>query len=109
MLCGPCHRRSVCDAIQPERPMNGLCILLLVTMAGVLAFLLYEAITRQISRDFDPSGHHSITNRTHLTAGFNSSAFKSQLWARRCNESANSFGQRAIDSMAITRAPQCRC
>src|SRR5215470_10294804 len=31
--------------------MNGLRILLLVTTAGVLAFLLYEAITRQIARD----------------------------------------------------------
>jgi hypothetical protein len=31
--------------------MNGLRILLLVTTTGVLAFLLYEAITRQIARD----------------------------------------------------------
>ena len=31
--------------------MNVLRILLLVTTAGVLAFLLYEAITLQISRD----------------------------------------------------------
>src|SRR5262249_5619165 len=36
---------------EPERPMNGLRILLLVTTTGVLAFLLYEAITRQIARD----------------------------------------------------------
>src|SRR6478736_654155 len=36
---------------QPERSMNVLRILLLVMTAGVLAFLLYEAITRQISRD----------------------------------------------------------
>ena len=31
--------------------MNVICILLLVTTGGVLAFLLYEAIMRQISRD----------------------------------------------------------
>ena len=31
--------------------MNALRILLLVVTAGVLVFLLYEAITRQISRD----------------------------------------------------------
>jgi hypothetical protein len=31
--------------------MNVIRILLLVTTGGVLAFLLYEAITRQISRD----------------------------------------------------------
>jgi hypothetical protein len=36
---------------QSERPMNVIRILLLVTTAGVLVFLLYEAITRQISRD----------------------------------------------------------
>jgi hypothetical protein len=37
---------------QPEAgSMHMLRILLLVTTAGVLAFLLYEAITRQISRD----------------------------------------------------------
>src|SRR6476469_3642142 len=33
------------------RPMNLIRILLLVTTGGVLAFLLYEAIMRQISRD----------------------------------------------------------
>ena len=33
------------------QPMNLIRILLLVTTGGVLAFLLYQAITRQISRD----------------------------------------------------------
>ena len=36
---------------QPEGSMSVLRILLLVMTAGVLAFILYHAVTRQISRD----------------------------------------------------------
>jgi hypothetical protein len=36
---------------QPESSMNVVRILLLVMTAGVLAFILYHAITRQIARD----------------------------------------------------------
>ena len=36
---------------QPEGSMSVLRILLLVMTAGVLAFILYQAVTRQISRD----------------------------------------------------------
>ena len=41
----------ICRSCCKLRPMNVIRILLLVTTGGVLAFLLYEAIMRQISRD----------------------------------------------------------
>src|SRR6476661_5138504 len=44
-ICRGCYKLSAGE------PMNALRILLLVLTAGVLVFLLYEAITRQISRD----------------------------------------------------------
>src|SRR5262245_7953582 len=52
MRCGvPGFAKSVVDYQPEDGLMNVLRILLLVMSAGVLAYLLYEAITRQIPRD----------------------------------------------------------